>query len=228
MVASDSQLSRSTTRRFGQKVWESDDSSFAFGLSGDESTMQTLRLALAQTVIINLSATEIGDALAQTTEAVLAPTYQRVRDLAGDSYPLENYPAASSIVACYAADEPRLFSINELASYTEHASGVVAVGSGAQFAEHAIAVFRHLLDEPITLHQAKMLAYRIVEDTAEIAGPATAVGGDVQLAVVSLTAGQGVSQLLPTPDPEIDDAVDGWRRGEQVRFAKHEPPGPAA
>jgi hypothetical protein len=76
----------------------------------------------------------------------------------------------------------------------------------------------------MTLHQAKMLAFRIVQDAIEAAGPNLLIGGPVQLATVSNDTPPTCS-VLAWNDPETKDAVDGWVRLEAERFREHVPPG---
>lgn len=226
VIASDSQISAATTRRFEQKVWASADGSCVFGMSGDESTMQALSGSLATLSAWSRSRADFQEYLVEQVTAVLAPIYQRVQKLVGDAATAASLlPTADVIVGCYLETQPHLFHVGSLAQVTHHARGVVTAGSGSQFAEYALTVFDHLREEPPTLHQAKMLAYRIVEDTARMAGPSTAVGGDIQMAEIGADGQPG--RLLTRNPPDVSEAVFGWRENETVQFGRHEPVGPA-
>lgn len=223
VVASDSQMSAGFVRRSEQKVWAGSDGSFVFGLAGAESSIHLLRDELLPLAVHGLTAGEIRQKIGRAFTEVLRPEYERVRGMLapmqqGD---LQNLPLAGGVVGAIAGGVPHLFSIDAFGTITDHiARGFASAGSGGAFAEHAVTVFRELRQQSLTVFQAEMLAFRVIEDAVAIGGPTAAVGGEVQM--VTLTP-EGAS-LHPRNDPLISDAVLEWRRVEGERFRLHQPP----
>jgi 20S proteasome alpha/beta subunit len=226
VIASDSQISLGATRRWEQKVWAVESSGIVFGLSGTESTMHLLRDFLANASFNVATPALVRDKLAKAADHVLKPEYQRVRALLPPSQSgFDNMPTADAIVGVYAKGEPHLFQLYVDGIVTDHHQrGFAATGTGAGFAEHASQIFRDLRTN-MTLHQAKMLAFRVIQDAIAAAGPQIAVGGKVQMATLRGGAPKPQCELLEWDDPTVKDAVDGWVALEAVRFKEHVPPG---
>ena len=133
-------------------------------------------------------------------------------------------PKAGAVVGVYVRGEPHLLEIDFRGSVTHHANGFFSMGSARNFAEHAGAVFRGLRAEPLTLYQAKLLAYRIVQDPIEIAGPNAAISKPIQMATLTADGASVRASLLAEDEPETRDAVDNWMAMEALRFREHAPP----
>ncbi len=226
VIASDSQMSAGATRREEQKVWLSQDGQWAFGLAGAESSMHLLRDALQSLCLSGRPASEIGAETGQVFATVLGPEYARIRNMlpASQQSDWTLLPTADGVVGVFAVDGlPHIFHVNGLATVTDHVGrGFASAGTGGLFAEHAMAVFREFRAKPISLYQAKMLAFRVIEDAIAIGGPNVAVGLPVQMAEVTVDG----SALLPKDEPLLKDAVLQWRRLEGERFRDHAPPQP--
>lgn len=223
ILASDSQMSSGPTRRPGRKVFISGDRDLAFALAGNESTMYLLGHALSSLSLAGRDEHEAREALADCAADVFATEFNRIRGVL--ALPLDQMPLAEAIVAAYVEDVPTLFHIEASSAVTNHPGQLLAAGWGSAFAQHAYTVFRELGEGGLTVHQAKMLAYRVVEDAIEIAGPATMLGGPIQMASLTLESGLSTGVLSSPDDPVIKEAVDNWVAIEAERFRDHRPPG---
>jgi hypothetical protein len=87
-------------------------------------------------------------------------------------------------------------------------------------ADHAATVFRTLRTRDRSLYQTQMLAFRVIRDAIEIAGPSTMIGGAVQMATVSPES----VTLHDWDDGPVGDAVTAWTELEADRFLDHSPP----
>ncbi|MDO8612534.1 MAG: hypothetical protein Q7R32_06885 [Dehalococcoidia bacterium] len=227
VIASDSQISAGATRRWDQKVWVVDNPGFAFGVAGVESTMHLLRDYLLGATFDTSDPRSIQSTITNAAVTVLQPEYARTISLLPPAQAtFDNLPQGAALVGIYAAGAPHLFELASNGLVTDHhARSFAAIGVGVPFAEHAVTIFReHQVD--MTLHQAKMLAFRVVQDAIAAAGPGIPVGGPVQLATVA-AGSPPTCVLLPWDDPELKDAVDGWTAAEAMRFREHVPPGEA-
>jgi 20S proteasome alpha/beta subunit len=84
-----------------------------------------------------------------------------------------------------------------------------AVGSGGSFATVAHGLMAHYLSEPLTLNDAKKVAYRAIETTCEVSS--MYVGMPVQIAVVDK---DGPKVLTEDEVNEVGDAVARWKELE--------------
>lgn len=225
VIASDSQMSGAATRRFEQKVWTVPDPGFAFGVAGTESTMHLLRDHFLKSRPDMTSVNAVRDMIVDAVTVVLKPEYDRVRSLFPAATANE-LPLGSALVGACVAGEPHLMQLTADGIVTDHYQrGFATTGTGEGFGEHAATIFSRLR-KGITLHQAKMLAFRIVQDAIEAAGPNTRIGGPVQVA--ALTAGNPPACELLRPDAdELREAVEGWLTLEAERFHDNAPPGEA-
>jgi hypothetical protein len=161
--------------------------------------------------------------ITEAVSAVLKPEYDRVASLIAGTT-ASNLPLGEALVGIYVGGRPHLFELAANGLVTDHhVRNFAAIGAGKPFAEHAATIFRDL-PAGMTLHQAKMLAFRMVQDAIEAAGPNIPVGGPVQMASVS-PGPPPTPVLLQPDDPALKDAVDGWMAAEAMRFQEHLPPG---
>lgn len=221
VIASDSQMSLGFTKHTKQKVWASGN--LAFGVSGAESTTDLLADYFMNSSFDTTTAQSIRTTIADAVDQILKPEYERVLKVLPPTLHsnADNLPQGAALVGMYANDgSPHLFALMGLGQVIDHASrGFASIGSGYLFAEHAMATFSELQDG-MSLHQAKMLAYRIVETTITAAG--AGIGAPVQMATLE-PGSPPTAQSLPNDDPAIVDAVEGWKALETERFHKHAP-----
>ena len=199
------------------------DPGFAFGLAGAESTMQLLQDYLLNASFDTTDANLIRLKITEAASTVLKPEYDRVISLLPGAT-ANDLPLGAALIGIYIGDQPHLFELAGNGLVTDHhVRSFAAIGAGTPFAEHAATIFRDL-PVGMTLHQAKMLAFRMVQDAIQAAGPNIPVGGRVQMA--TLSPGQPpISTLLQPDDPALKDAVDGWTGTEAMRFHEHLPLG---
>lgn len=224
VIASDSQMSMGATSRPGQKVYLSQDESFAFGLAGDGASMQLLQSALGSAQLGG-EASEVRRQLQQMTATVLVPQYDAVRAALGANVPLDNLPIAEAIVGVYCQGSPHLFHIDQRTLVTDLVDGFASNGWGKPFADHAEATFRELREDGLSLYQGEMLCFRVVEDAIDVSGPQVMLGGPIQIATVASVDGVPRAKRRPDDDRALQDAVNSWVRLEAERFREHQPGG---
>jgi 20S proteasome alpha/beta subunit len=223
VLASDSQVSSGTTRSYGQKLWAVQEAGVVFGLSGAESTMQLLCEELLAITFSESTLRSVRRTLGQLASAILDSEYARVRNTVG-IHDWKAMPVAGIVMGVFADNRPRLLITDEYGTVSEQ-RGFVAAGTGAPFGQHAATVFRVIRAKHLSLHQTKMLAFRVVQDAIEIAGPTVGLNGPIQMATLSLSGGNIVASLLDNDDLAIAEAVQSWILAEGERFLDHAPPG---
>ncbi len=221
VIASDSQMSMGATQRSEQKVYLSSNGNFAFGLSGDEASMQSLSDALISAELSG-SPSIVRKRLQNIAMTSLIPLYNVVRSVHGGQ--VEDLPIAEAIIGMYCKEEPHLFHIDGECLVTDLSEGFASTGWGKPFADHAEATF-HELREDLTCYQCEMLCYRVIRDAIHVSGPRWMLGGPVQIARVQLFEGQPRAIRRDDDDQELRDAVDSWVRLEAERFREHQPGG---
>lgn len=223
VIASDSQMSMGVTSRPGQKVFVSDDKTFAFGLAGDGASMQLLQASLGS-ANLGGDAAEVRQQLQGLASQTLVPQYNAVRSALGN-VPLDNLPLVEAIVGVYCQGSPHLFHIDQRTLVTDLVDGFASNGWGKAFADHAEATFRELREGGLTLYQSEMLCFRVVEDAIDVSGPQVMLGGPIQIATVSLSERGPCAVRRPDDDRVLQDAVNSWVRLEAERFRQHQPGG---
>ena len=219
ILASDSQFSSGATRTTGQKIWTGPSGPFILGLSGAESSMQLIRDGLLATELTE-SLSDSRRTIAKVVADILRPEYDRVRGLAANN---DSLPIAATVIGAFVEGQHRLWLIDQWVNKSER-QGFVAAGWGAPYAEHAAIVFREIRSRALTLHQAKMLAFRVVQDAIEIAGPQVALNRPIQMATLTRRDETTVVEHLEDDDPAILEAVLNWTKAEAERFLDHAPP----
>ena len=223
VIASDSQMSMGPTSRPGQKVHISDDGAFSFGLSGEESSMQRLRAALAA-LELRETVEDVQDQLQAVASRALTPQFDAVRNVVGGLVPPDQLPVAEAIVGAYCQGEPHLLHIDRQTLVTDVVDGIASTGWGRAFADHAAAIFRELREGDLTLYQSTMLCFRVVEDAIDASGPNWMLGGPIQIATVRLVEGRALAERV-SDYRALQDAVNSWVRLEAERFRQHQPGG---
>lgn len=223
VIASDSQMSMGTTQRSGRKVYLSSNNDFAFGLAGNEATMQSLRDALIFARLGEDSST-VREKLRSIAVNTMIPMYDVVRSAHGGQVPAEQLPIAEAIVGVYCEGEPHVFHIGGDCLVTDLSEGFASTGWGKPFADHAEATF-HELRENLTCYQCEMLCYRVIRDAIHVSGPNWMLGGPIQIARVQLVEGRPRAIRRDNDVQELRDAVDSWVRLEAERFREHQPGG---
>lgn len=224
VIASDSQMSMGATSRPGQKVFVSDDMTFAFGLAGDGASMQLLQASLGSAKLAGQAA-EVRQELQGIASQTLVPQYNAVRSALGANVPLDTLPLVEAIVGVYCQGSPHLFHIDQRTLVTDLVDGFASNGWGKAFADHAEATFRELREGGLTLYQCEMLCFRVVEDAIDVSGPQVMLGGPIQVATVSLSEHGPSAARRPDDDRVLQDAVNSWVRLEAERFRQHQPGG---
>jgi 20S proteasome alpha/beta subunit len=224
VLASDSQVSQGLVRGYGKKVWAVEDGPFVFGLAGAESTMQRLEHVLRGLKFSTTDSWGIRGELSEIVGPAFDSEYAFVRQRMGGFHDWSQMPVAGAIVGVFAEGHPYLLEVDRTGTVVNNVRGFASMGSARNFAEHASAVYRELLNPPPTLHQATMLAFRIVQDAIEIAGPSAALARPIQIVRLYVSSGRVIAAQLHDDDPEFDDLVNSWMAVEADRFRAHAPP----
>ena len=223
VLASDSQMSSGYTQNPETKIWCGDDGSFAFGAAGAEAAFQRLRDAFKTLPLAGKSVRDVRALLQAAAHAELSTAYSGINGMGIPANP--DVHGAWAILGIFADGSPWLFKVDSLARVTDHNTRrFVSIGSGGPLAEHAVTVFRTIRDNPgFKCFHSQVLAFRVIQDAMAIGGPGAAIGGAVQVAVVSPTNGASTAVVLQPDDEALRDQVSNWSALEADSFIAQAP-----
>jgi len=227
VLASDSQVSQGITKSTGRKLWAVPGAGFAFGLSGPASTIELLSDALTSGELTASDLPSLRRIITAIVHPVLREEYERVRSMVASESEVLRVAGAGTLIAAYVGTRPYLLEADPYGSVTTTArerGSFVAIGSERLLAEYAATAYSRMRSGSLSLHQAKMLAFRILQDAIETSGPRASLSRPVQMVTVSRTT-EGPSALqLADDEPETREAVVNWVEMEASRFKEHAPP----
>lgn len=233
ILASDSQ---STIGTAGQEVkarvhklvvpWNN----LAFGGSGTGGIIQEATRALEQghnhRSSFAANGKEAQKKIAATVAATLRPLFQNQMI----QIPGVPFPHTSLLFAGYCADGPVIFELHPNLMTTDHMPnfGYAAIGSGEIFPYFALASLAHFEVRKRSLAEAKLIAYRIIDDAIRVA--AHGLGPPIEMVeiVKPVKAGEaGKARLLDEPEVQaIGEQVVAWKELERETLTKLMMPGP--
>jgi len=157
----------------------------------------------------------------------LREEYDRIRPFVENEQELLRKAGAGAVIAVYSSSRSYLLEVDAYGLVTasvRERGGFVAIGSEKVYADYAATSFARMRRGSLSLHQAKMLAFRILQDAIETSGPRAAMSRPVQMATVVRMPQGPVASLVGRDEPETRDAVDNWIEIEAIRFKEHAPP----
>jgi 20S proteasome alpha/beta subunit len=223
VLASDSQATFSTS---GQEVKGPTEKLYcpwtnvAWGASGHGGVIQHVEEALRQglmpaTRFEKHDRARVRKALADAVAGAIRPLLtSRMLNLPGVTPPHTGY-----LFTGYATDGPFLLEVGADLLDQEHlraGQGYAAIGSGDIFPYFALASLAHFRVGERHLAEAKLVAYRVIEDAISVA--ARGLGPPVQMVEVKQGQGPGAparARKLPPDEIKIlQDQVLGWKQLE--------------
>lgn len=183
----------------------------AWGAAGSMGLQQSLR---AELELLNGSAGESGQ-LRRRLAAVVVPVQQRA---VADFVPHRGCdpPELACLFCWHDAGGPRILSIPRTGADHQFHERHAAIGSGDIFAEMTMRTIAADGSPPLTLDQAKMVAYRAIADAIDVA--AVYLGPPIQMYVITADGAERVAR--EELDGGLADAVELWRAGQRETLGR--------
>ena len=204
LVASDSMGSAGKTAQSRVKVYASPTAPTVWTYAGSQYMSQQIEACIEGSGAKD--GRHLPDVLVPQVEETLRSAYGRMvlppgaseRDLLGH--------APDVLILGWHDGVPSFRRIpSELASVSCDAERLVAVGTGREYASVVKAALAHYLDESVSLHLGKVLAFRVVQTVCDVS--AYNVAMPVQMAVADTT---GARILSSTEVAEVGILAERW------------------
>ncbi len=218
VLASDGQVTADTagqpTKAPARKLFDV-GCRLAWGAAGSAGLQQTLQAELAA---LNGQGAD-AEQLRQRLASIVIPIQQQA--LARYVPHPGTEPPDLAVIFCWCdGDGPRILEIPRTGSDHQFHERHCAIGSGDIFARFAMASVAHLNTNELTLEQAKMVAFKAIADSIEVA--AVFLGPPIQLYV----ADEGGTRPVPAEEvaTALADSVDVWKAHQRETLGALAPP----
>jgi len=217
VIASDSAASdaESGTKQPIKKIRKIPEAPILYGGSGSVGLLQKISEAINKFKVKQHD--DIGK-IRSRLKSLIVPKLKESRELhvPYPQFPYDKPPAAVVLFAGVHDKEPWILEIEKDGSdtmYDEELGGFAAIGSGKLLAQ---AIFRPHLMTPRDLSLGKVFAYRVIEDSVELAAGGLAL--PVQMHSISIDG--KVQQIKDEELRSLADTCQGWRSLERETVGK--------